>query len=105
MDLTNNTNIMIVEQIDTIRFRFQAREQLMVTCITLHPEHMEEFRVHMNMVKHPEPLMYKGIPIYEAVRTNSNKTNPLLDIGYSIVGHYDSQLGYYIKTQEIALKD
>ena len=93
----------IVEQIDHVIPRFRAREKLMVTCITLHPEHMEEFRIHMNMVEHPEPLMYKGIPVYEAARKDPNHPNPLLDMGYSIVGHYDSELDCYVKEQQIPL--
>ena len=79
------------------------------TCITLHPEHHTQLINDFDelVTYHPdveEPIWYRGIPVYKAELVDDfGATNPCLEEGFSIVGHYDFDLDQYLSEQHFAL--
>ena len=101
-----------INQIEAAMSKLLAETGLEANCITLHPEHhaqlINEFR---DMVTHhpelEEPIYYKGISVYKAELPDDrdmSQRNPCLEDGFSIVGHYDFQMGWYDKEQHIPLE-
>ena len=96
---------MITNQIEEAMSKLLRETGLDANCITLHPEHhaqlIREFDASRDL---QEPIHYNGIPVYKAELIDDfGATNPCLEEGYSIVGHYDFGLDQYLSEQHIAL--
>lgn len=100
---------MIINQIEAAMSKLLDETGLECTCITLHPEHhtqlINEFKNMVNVDPAiEEPIWYRGIPVYKAELADYfGASNPLLEERYSMVGHYDFKLDYYIEEQHFAI--
>ena len=99
---------MIVDKIEAAMSKLIDETGLECNCITLHPEHhaqlIEEFREQVNVDPAiEEPIWYRGIPVYKAECRDDGSRNHLLEKGFSVLGHYDFKLDYYIEEESFPL--